>query len=242
MSPYALVPTQALTVAHVWQLTGTQAGQTQSPNWRETGSEGRRRSDLEPPPRESVLTRRDFPVLRPREYARQDLEKGPNRRQGPRQKAGIGAVSLYFPGGSGIQAQRRVRTRLHPPPPELPGKIGMSQEHYFTVQQIYLGWSWFGVVVLGALVSDIALAVMLRGDCLASWLAAAGAFAIGATLVIFLIWILPANLATNNWSVAPASWQALRAQWEYGHAVNAVITFAAMASLLFALVLSRRVG
>jgi hypothetical protein len=125
---------------------------------------------------------------------------------------------------------------------ELPGKIGMSQESYFTVQQIYLGWQWFGVVLLGALVSDIALVVILRRDGLASWLAAVGALAIAATLAIFFIWILPANLATSYWSVAPANWQALRTQWEYGHAVNAVITFAALASVVLALVLSRRAG
>ena len=125
---------------------------------------------------------------------------------------------------------------------ELPAKIGMSQEQYFTVQQIYLGWRWFGLVLFGALVSDIALVVMLRGDSQAFRLAAVGALGIAATLAIFFIWILPANVATNNWLVAPANWQALRTQWEYGHAVNAVITFAATASLVLALVLSRRVG
>ena len=38
---------------------------------------------------------------------------------GLRRKAGTGADSLYYPGGSGIQAQRRVRTRLPAPPPGL---------------------------------------------------------------------------------------------------------------------------
>ena len=51
------------------------------------------------------------------------------RRLGPREragletlaspKAGIWTTSLYFPCGSGIRAQRRVRDRLHPPPPSL---------------------------------------------------------------------------------------------------------------------------
>jgi hypothetical protein len=123
---------------------------------------------------------------------------------------------------------------------ELPAKIGMSQERYFTVQQIYLGWQWFGVVLLGALVSDFALVGMLRGHRVAFWLAVVAASAISATLAVFFIWVLPANVATSNWSTAPANWQELRVHWEYGHAVDAVITFAGLASLTLSLVLSRR--
>jgi hypothetical protein len=122
---------------------------------------------------------------------------------------------------------------------ELPVKMGMSQEQYFTVQQIYLGWRWFGVVLVAALASDIALVVRLRGDGLPFWLAAAGASAVAITLAIFFVWVLPANTATSNWTVTPANWQALRAQWEHGHAINAMITFAGMTSLVLAVVLSR---
>lgn len=34
----------------------------------------------------------------------------------------------------------------------------------------------------------------------------------------------PANAATESWTVQPENWESLRTQWEYSHAVNAVIT------------------
>jgi hypothetical protein len=45
---------------------------------------------------------------------------------------------------------------------ELPNKILLSREDYLTVQQIYRGWALLGFVVLGALVSTVVLAVLVR--------------------------------------------------------------------------------
>ena len=36
---------------------------------------------------------------------------------------------------------------------QLPHKIGLSGDDYLRVQQLYAGWAWLGVVVLGALIS-----------------------------------------------------------------------------------------
>lgn len=55
-----------------------------------------------------------------------------------------------------------------------------------------------------------------------------------ASLVSFFMWVYPVNQVTENWTVAPENWQALRAHWEYVHAVNAVITLAALVSALVA--------
>jgi hypothetical protein len=46
--------------------------------------------------------------------------------------------------------------------------------------------------------------------------------------VVFFIWVFPANQATANWTQMPETWQPLRRQWEYGHAVIAVIVFVAL--------------
>src|SRR3546814_6028434 len=46
----------------------------------------------------------------------------------------------------------------------LPNKIGLDEARYFTVQQIYAGWALLGIVVIGALLSTLALAVALRRD------------------------------------------------------------------------------
>jgi hypothetical protein len=44
----------------------------------------------------------------------------------------------------------------------LPNKIGLAQEQYLIVQNIYRGRSLFGIVLTGALIANLALAVVLR--------------------------------------------------------------------------------
>ena len=57
---------------------------------------------------------------------------------------------------------------------------------------------------------------------------------IAAGLVIFFVWTLPTNQATSNWTVVPTNWNQLRIQWEYSHAANAVVTFAALVCVAIA--------
>ena len=116
----------------------------------------------------------------------------------------------------------------------LPNKIVMSEEAYFTVQQIYAGWALFGIVLIGALILNLVHAVMVRGEYPTFRFAIAAFLLIGATLAIFFGWTFPANQATANWTDIPRDWQALRAQWEYSHAVNAVLTFVAFCCVTLA--------
>jgi hypothetical protein len=114
---------------------------------------------------------------------------------------------------------------------ELPNKIGLAQDQYFVVQGIYRGWALFGVVLLPAVAVILALTIALwrRGTAFRSALVAFVCMA--ATLAIFFAWTYPANVATANWTVAPENWAALRRQWEYAHAANAVLTFVALCAL-----------
>ena len=122
---------------------------------------------------------------------------------------------------------------------ELPNKIGLPQQDYFVVQGIYRGWALFGVVLIGALIANLMLAILVRGARTPFWLALVAFILIGSTLVIFFTWTYPANQATSNRTVAPADWQALRAQWEYAHAANAVLTFVALCCVTLAALLTR---
>lgn len=110
----------------------------------------------------------------------------------------------------------------------LPNKIALPQEAYFTAQGIYRGWALLGVVLIGAMLANLASAIMLRTQPLPFRLSLAAFIAVAATLAIFFLWTFPANQATANWTTVPANWEALRRQWEYSHAVNALITFAAL--------------
>jgi hypothetical protein len=108
---------------------------------------------------------------------------------------------------------------------ELPNKIGLDQNAYFTVQAIYSGWALFGIALFGALGLNLALAVLTRDEGTPFVLACLAFLCVAATLAIFFTWTFPTNQATENWTVRPENWDALRTQWEYSHAVNAVVTF-----------------
>jgi hypothetical protein len=122
---------------------------------------------------------------------------------------------------------------------ELPNKIHLAQEQYFTVQQIYRGWALFGVMLLGALTANLLLTMMLRDQRGPFWLILASVVCLAGSLVIFFVWTYPANQATSNWTMVPTNWRALRAQWEYSHAASAVVTFMGLCALALSIVMAR---
>ena len=121
----------------------------------------------------------------------------------------------------------------------LPNKIGLAQTDYFIVQGIYRGWALFAVVIIPALLVNLLLAYMLRAQRRPALLALIAALCLGLMLVIFFTWTQPANVATASWTRMPANWQSLRAHWEYSHAVNAGITFAALCASVLSVLLAR---
>lgn len=123
---------------------------------------------------------------------------------------------------------------------ELPNKIGLSQDRYFIVQDIYRGWALFGFVLLPAVAANLILAIMLRDQGAPFWLALLAFLCTASSVAIFFMWTYPANKATSNWTVAPANWEVLRTQWEYSHAANAVMTFIALCSVALSVLLAQK--
>ena len=117
---------------------------------------------------------------------------------------------------------------------ELPAKIGLAQEPYFAAQQLYAGWSLFGFVLAAALVMNLVLAVLRLRDRLALSLALVAAGAVVVNLLIFFIWTYPANQATASWTRPTEGWELLRRNWEYSHAVNALVTLIGLCSVTLA--------
>lgn len=114
---------------------------------------------------------------------------------------------------------------------EMHRKIGLDREAYFTVQAIYAGWAWFAIPIFAAIVLNGALFVVeCRRNPASARAALISALLITASLGVFFLWVFPANQATANWTQAPDNWQELRQQWEYGHAANALLVFAALLS------------
>lgn len=119
---------------------------------------------------------------------------------------------------------------------ELINKMALDKEAYFTVQQIYAGWNLFAIVLLIELAAILAVIVLHRRQripVIAASLALGGL--IGAQ-VVFWTYTFPANAVTQNWTVQPENWQALRDQWEYSHLAGALFQLIAMAALCVAVI------
>ena len=121
----------------------------------------------------------------------------------------------------------------------LPNKIDLAQTDYFIVQNIYRGWALFGVVMIGAVLANLALALLTRWQGTAFVLVVMNLLCLIITLAIFFAFAYPANVATNNWTAVPADWRSLRWQWEVSHAVDAVIAFAGFCALTWSLLVAR---
>jgi hypothetical protein len=122
---------------------------------------------------------------------------------------------------------------------ELPNKIGLDQQDYFTVQAIYRGWALFGFVLFPALFANLALTLLLAFRQKPYVLPLLAFLLIAATLAIFFVWTYPANQATSNWTLPTPDWATLRMHWEYAHATNAVLTFIALCLLAWSAVSAR---
>jgi hypothetical protein len=115
---------------------------------------------------------------------------------------------------------------------ELPNKMRLSREEYFVVQQIYAGWWMLAVVVLGALLATLLLAIVSRlkrkgfAPALIAFLCIAG------TQIVFWAFTYPMNQQTANWTLMPENWLAMRKQWEYSHAASAVLNLVALVSAI----------
>lgn len=112
---------------------------------------------------------------------------------------------------------------------ELPNKIGLDREAYFTVQRIYAGWAWFAVPILLSVALNAVLFLRLRRtDPAPAKGALVSALRTLLGLGVFFAWVFPANVATSNWTGIPDDWQSLRRDWEWGHAAVAGLAFAAL--------------
>jgi hypothetical protein len=115
---------------------------------------------------------------------------------------------------------------------ELPNKIGLPQDQYFTVQRIYAGWALLGIVISGALISIGSLAFALQRERQPMIWAVVALACIVAAQIVFWTYTFPANVATSNWTQVPENWETLRRQWEYSHAAGSVLTFGSVMSLV----------
>jgi hypothetical protein len=118
---------------------------------------------------------------------------------------------------------------------ELANKMRLPAADYRTVQQIYRGWSFAGILVIAALVSTLLLVLALRGQAWSFYPALVAVVCVVLTQVVFWSLTFPVNRQTHNWTMLPENWIELRARWEYSHAASAVLTIIAIVALIVSL-------
>jgi hypothetical protein len=118
--------------------------------------------------------------------------------------------------------------------------MSMSQPEYMTVQKIYAGWSFFGIAFIAALLITLMHTFMVRSGRTGFSLSLAAFLCLATTQGIFWLFTYPMNVASNNWTVTPADFEAARRQWEYSHAVNAVLTFVAFVAITLSVLATGR--
>ncbi|HET8750738.1 MAG TPA: DUF1772 domain-containing protein [Sphingomicrobium sp.] len=117
---------------------------------------------------------------------------------------------------------------------EFANKAKLDAPSYMIVQHIYSGWAFAGVAVIGSIAANLWLAVRSRSQRPPFLLASAAFVLMLGTLISFFVWIYPANVATAQWTDAPADLPPLRAAWESTHAVNGALAILAFIAVVAA--------
>jgi len=123
---------------------------------------------------------------------------------------------------------------------ELPGKIKLQSADYIVVQQIYRGWSLSGIIIVGAFLSTLVVAILIHQQGKSFYLTLTALSCIMVSQIIFWIFTYPVNQQTKNWTTLPANWLDLRDHWEYSHATNAGLGLIALSALILSLLVPDR--
>ena len=124
---------------------------------------------------------------------------------------------------------------------ELPNKLALDGPLWLAVQQnLYRGWGPFvgAPTEIGGLVLALVLAAGPSGR--RCWLFAASCYA--AMIGIFFVFNAPVNAALVHWTAEtlPADWGVYRLRWEAGHALAALLAFAALFAVFKGCLAARR--
>ena len=117
----------------------------------------------------------------------------------------------------------------------LPHKINLTKEDYKTVQAIYRGWAWLGIFEIGAIVFTLVWTFVEKKNKNVFRLLLAALLIFLVSITIFFAFTFPANKETLNWTVLPQNWESIRANWEYSHAVRAVLNLVGFTFLIAAI-------
>lgn len=119
----------------------------------------------------------------------------------------------------------------------LPSVIVLAKDDYAAVQYANQSWAWFGFIRLASLLSIICLFFFEREHNQVIWPIRGAFIAQLVILVLYVAFTIPINISTFHWTFFPDSnWSWLRLQWEYAHALSAIVGGISFVLLLLDLV------
>lgn len=123
---------------------------------------------------------------------------------------------------------------------ELPNKMLLDRDAYFTVQQIYAGWNRLALLLAVEFAGMLAVQTVYRRQAAVARPTVAALLFLAGAQAVFWRWTFPANVATANWTLKPENWLQLRSQWEYSHLAGAGLQILALAALIVAVLVRDR--
>ncbi len=106
----------------------------------------------------------------------------------------------------------------------LPSVISLPQDDYAAVQYANQSWAWLKFIQLASFFSIVGLLFFEREHNRAIWPICGAFIAQLLIVVLYVAFTLPINITTFNWTFFPdTNWAWLRTQWEYAHALSAIV-------------------
>jgi membrane associated rhomboid family serine protease len=125
---------------------------------------------------------------------------------------------------------------------EWPAKIRYPADLYLTLHRtLYVAFGAPNIgasIEIGAIFAAVALAFLTRKRRPAFWLTLAGAAFLAVGLIVYFVFVEPANVAMKAMSLdaPPAGWTQWRDQWEYGHIAHFIFHLLGFSALALSII------
>jgi hypothetical protein len=117
---------------------------------------------------------------------------------------------------------------------QLPPRMSFDGPTWLITQRLFPLYGSIGAVIaVGAVLLAGILAYAARPGAASGW-TLAGAVCLALALIVWILFVAPANARIGKWTPdsLPADWTRWRRQWEYAHAARAVLLILGLGCLV----------
>ena len=106
----------------------------------------------------------------------------------------------------------------------LPSVINLAKDDYPAVKYANQSWAWLELIQLASFLSIVGLLFFEREHNRVVWPIRGAFIAQLLIIILYVTFTLPINITTFHWTFFPDNnWAWLRIEWEYAHALSAII-------------------